>query len=514
LLNLYTKTEIEKVIKESADNLLDWALNTPVILDGKPFTFDRHEYLRSPYEDPHPYEVHIKSTQMGLTVLAMLRSLFSLRFRFFKAVLYMFPNRIAVGDFSRARVNVLIEENKNTIGNWLRHTDSVALKRVHKGNLLLRGMVSRIGLKSDPVDLVVFDELDEARDQGAVEMAIERMAHSDFKEVLMLSNPTLPEFGIHKAFLETDQRYWLLKCKKCGRWTNLVEEFPDCLLETGDTVIRACVKCHSELDISRGEWVAKKPGVTDRRGYQYSQLFNAYVEPADLLRKYRTGSRTNFYNLNLGLPYVEAENRLSVQEVLSLCSDEGIASQDNGPCYMGVDQGKDIHVVIARPEMDTVGRIVHLGIYKDWEELDRFMKNFNVGRCVVDALPETRNARAFALRHKGRVFLNYYNEHQKYSYRWDEGKMTVQCNRTESLDASHRAIQSQEIILPRESDIVQEFAQHLHNVAKKLEEDEETGSKRYIYVKLGPDHFRHSWSYCYMGLQQASSSFFARSDLT
>jgi hypothetical protein len=35
----------------------------------------------------------------------------------------------------------------------------------------------------------------------------------------------------------------------------------------------------------------------------------------------------------------------------------------------------------------------------------------------------------------------------------------------------------------------------MHNVAKKLKEDEETGSKRYLYIKLGPDHFRHAFNY-------------------
>ena len=50
---------------------------------------------------------------------------------------------------------------------------------------------------------------------------------------------------------------------------------------------------------------------------------------------------------------------------------------------------------------DKAGKIVHLGVYRDWEELDRLMKAFNVSRCVVDALPETRNARAFAERHQG-----------------------------------------------------------------------------------------------------------------
>ena len=126
------------------------------------------------------------------------------------------------------------------------------------------------------------------------------------------------------------------------------------------------------------------------------------------------------------------------------------------------------------------------------------MKNFKVSMCVVDALPETRNARAFAERHKGRVYLNYYNEHQKGSYAWNQKELIVQCNRAESLDASHRMIMERLVILPKNCEVVKEFARHMHNTAKKLQENEETGSKRYVYVKLGPDHFRHSFNYMCM----------------
>jgi hypothetical protein len=162
---------------------------------------------------------------------------------------------------------------------------------------------------------------------------------------------------------------------------------------------------------------------------------------------------------------------------------------------MGVDQGKDLHVVIGKRVFGKSGKIIHLGVYRDWEELDRLMKIFHINRCVVDALPETRNARAFAERSRGKVYLNYYNEHQKGHYAWNQKELIVSCNRTESLDASHREIMDQAIILPKECEITQTFAEHLHNVAKRLEEDEETGSKRYVYVKLGPDHFRHAFNY-------------------
>jgi hypothetical protein len=61
---------------------------------------------------------------------------------------------------------------------------------------------------------------------------------------------------------------------------------------------------------------------------------------------------------------------------------------------------------------------------------------------------------------------------------------------------------------------VKEFAEHLHNAAKKLEEDEETGSKRYVYVKLGPDHFRHAFNYEAMARQYGANSFFGDCDIT
>jgi len=446
---------------------------------------------------------------MGLSTLGMLRAIYGARYRDFKGILYLFPSRADVLDFSRGRVNPLIEDNPDTIGQWLQNTDSVGLKKVWNAFLYFRGMRSAVGLKSVPVDFIIMDELDEAP-QNSIDMAMARMSHSEFKEVLKLSNPTLPDYGIDLAFQQTDQRYWHIKCQKCNAWNNLDETFPDCLLELKDQVVRACRKCQAELNPSVGEWVAKHPSVTGKPGYHYSQLFSHYVDPVEILHMYRTTKNLqDFYNLKLGRPYVEAQNRLSVQEILALCGNEGISSDDSGPCTMGVDQGKDLHVVIGKRYPDKAGKIIHVGVYRDWKELDRLMRNFNVSRCVVDALPETRNARAFAERFKGKVFLNYYSHHQKGAYQWNEQKLTLSCNRTESLDASHREVMEQDIILPRENDIVREFAQHLHNVAKRLIEDEETGSKRYQYIKLGgPDHFRHAFNYEAMARQNSPDLLF------
>ncbi len=492
----------------------EWAEKTPIMLDGRPFTFERHEYLITPYADTHPHQVEMKAAQLGLTAKAMLRTMHAARYRNFRGILYLFPSRTDVTEFSKGRIDPLLEENPDSLGKWIRSTDSANVKQIWNCFLYLRGMRTRTGLKSVPVDFIVFDELDEAP-PNAQDMAMERMGHSEFKEVLKLSNPTLPDYGIDKAFQETDQRYWHLKCEKCGEYTCLEDTFPDCLLEAGGRVIRACKKCQGELNPSIGEWVAKYPGVTERRGYHYSQLFSHFVDPAEILHQYRTTSNlTDFYNLKIGNAYVAATNRLTVEEILKLCGNEGMADSDPGPCTMGVDQGKLLHVVIGKRDWSRAGRIIHINSYQGWEELDRLMVNFNISRAVVDALPETRNARAFAERHRGKVFLSYYSEHQKGRYAWNERDLTVSSNRTESLDASHSEIQAGRIVLPRESEVLTEFAEHLHNTAKKLEEDEETGSKRYIYVKLGPDHYRHAFNYECMARHYGASTLFANSDLS
>ncbi|MCF8110886.1 MAG: phage terminase large subunit family protein [Desulfobacteraceae bacterium] len=503
--------------QEAEKPLHEWVLGGPIMLDGKPFSFHRHECLETPYRDIHPYQVEMKAAQVGNTTKAILRVIHACRYRNFRGILYLFPSAVDVADFSRSRLTPLIAENAEILEAGLQDTDSIGLKRLWGTNLYLRGMRSRVGLKSVPADFIAFDELDEAP-PNAVDMAMERMAHSEFKEVMMLSNPTLPDYGIDKKFQETDQRYWLLKCPKCGEYTCLEDTFPDCLAEFNDgRIVRLCQSCRDgELEPAVGQWIAKKPGVIDKRGYHYSQLFSQFVDPADILHLFRTTNNLqDFYNLKLGLPYVEASNRLSRQEVLALCENEGISGSDTGPCSMGVDQGKDLHVVIGKHTGGKKGRVIHLGIYRDWEELDGLMNRFRVSRCVVDALPETRKAREFAKRFtRGRVFLNYYSHHQKGSYAWNEREMTVSCNRTESLDASHLDILNANISLPRECGIVAEFASHCNNVAKKLEEDEETGSKRYIYVKLGPDHFRHAFNYEAMARQFGASSLFGDCDLS
>lgn len=246
-------------------------------------------------------------------------------------------------------------------------------------------------------------------------------------------------------------------------------------------------------------------------GWRISQLNSVYVDPGEILKLFRDppgGNITEVYNSKLAQAHISAENRLTVSEVIQLCGDSPIAEDDSESCYLGADIGNLIHCVVGKKHPDKGAQIVYVGAFPDWEYLDSLMRRFNIARAVIDALPETRNAREFSNRHNGRVFICYYQEHQKGSYNWNEKEMTVLANRTEALDASHTELVQGKIILPRESEIMHEFARQCANVARVLQTEPDTGSSRYVYMKTGEDHYRHAQSYECMARQNSPDYLF------
>jgi len=474
-----------------------------VRLDGRPFRFEDHEYLRTIYDDSSPHVVLSKAAQVGGTTWALLRSVHACLQGL--NVMYFFPTRTDVLEFSKSRVGPLLAENP-FLAKQMTDTDTAGLKRIGDAHLYFRGMQSTVGMKSVPADMLVFDELDEATPEAKA-MARERIAHSDYKRVIELSNPSLPGYGIDEQFELSDQRHWTLDCPQCGEGTCLEKEFPMKLGQAvpvigtrpNGTFYRACRACGGELDVNRGSWVPDFPG-RPIHGYRISQLFSDKVDPGEVLQEYRTTRfPERFYNLKIGIPWADLERRLDVASVFACCGENEMAERAEG-CAMGVDTGKQLHVVIVKPvrwKDKGTDEIVHLAVCDTFDELDALMKRFSVYYCVIDGLPETHATRAFASRH-GNVYLNFFNENQRGSANWDKGDDIVQVNRTEALDASRAAIRERKIVLPRRGPLVDLFARHMAADAKILDEDAETGAKKYRYVRVGDDHFSLAFTYAWM----------------
>ena len=93
--------------------------------------------------------------------------------------------------------------------------------------------------------------------------------------------------------------------------------------------------------------------------------------------------------------------------------------------------------------------------------------------------------------------------------RWDEKTYTVRVGRTEFMDNLANLFRSQNIVLPKESDVVLELADHLSNVIKKFIEDPEgVKPSEYKYVKRSTsaaDHWFHSLVYAYTAASKFSN---------
>jgi len=364
-------------------------------------------------------------------------------------------------------------------------------------------------MKSVPADMVVFDELDETSPVSKT-LAKERLAHSDYKRVIELSNPSLPDYGIDESYQLSDQRHWTLECPSCGHHCAPERDFPTKLGEEVRIILPrpdrsfclACPRCEAELDIDKGEWV---PDFPERpiRGYRISQLFSSKVDPGEILKEYRdTRFPDRFYNMKIGIPWADLERRLDIMSVLALCSEAVMpdSGDGTGTYTMGVDTGRQLHTVVLREDGQDRRRqhIVHLGAYPDFSDLDALIARYRVQMCVIDGLPETHETRKFAERHRGVVFMNYFNEHQRGAADWKHNEQIVQVNRTEALDGSRETVRRHRLILPRQTPIVTEFAQHMACDAKILDEDEETGAQKYRYIRTGPDHFSLAFTYAWM----------------
>lgn len=525
---------VDEAIK--ACNPWYWAYINNIRLVSSVFYLNGHEFQVRPMSIRPPVKVIKKGTQGTFTEGEVLNTLNGMIYGYYPTgVYYLFPNREKVSEFSKSRFKPLIQDNPETIGRFVRDTDSATLKRIGSGFLFFRSgrlgqdlrkeMKTSAALKGDPADHAVHDEYDEMHEK-IDEFVDGRLAKSPIHTKSYLANPTLPDFGIDRKFQESDQEYWHVKCLHCSWYTclDLEEYWPedgDCKVlkrQKDGSVIRACIHCGKELDPRIGEWVPMRAQEKNIIGFTIGHPTYPWIDVKKLLDDWENPNtdRANFTRLKLGRAYIEAENRLSLQQVYDCCGNYGIAYSDPGPCFMGVDQGggeQDLfHIVVGKKSRDSQkhGKILHLAIEKGWSELDILMNKFHVARCVIDGLPNQDDARKFAHRFPGRVFLHYTSKTQKGWYNWNEKDYTVTAYRTESMDDSHKEISNGLIELPKRNLMIEKYAAHCHHTAKKLTEDEQTGEQRYIYIpKLGgPDHFRLAQNYETMARQGMPSSMF------
>ena len=130
------------------------------------------------------------------------------------------------------------------------------------------------------------------------------------------------------------------------------------------------------------------------------------------------------------------------------------------------------------------------------------MYKFHPLMCVVDDLPDTRAALAFARRHPGRVKLCHYGNSMQSRDIIDHGER-ITADRTNWLDLAIGRFINHTIKLP--VDIPFQYIDHIKAVVRVPKRDAE-GNIVVRYHKTGPDHYAMARNYSEMALRVGMTS--------
>ncbi len=511
--------EANQIKNQLKNRLLPWVVDTVRTPKGDPMDWNDHQYLFDIYEDESKEIVIEKAAQIGITTFAMNKSLWFIDTHNV-SVIYTFPTASDVSDFSRARINPMIDASPH-LRSRMADVDSVGLKQIGSSFIYFRGAWSERQAISVDSDMNVHDELDFSK-PDIIDMYKERMSHSKYKLFLALSTPTIPEFGIDYLFNRSDKKEWFVECPKCKKAQIL--KYPDSIRGDTKEARYACVYCRATItDEARrnGFWRATGDPAWGVSGYHISQLMAPWISATDILRKEEASRNKpvanlsgikDFYNFCLGEAY-GGENQPLNRDILLSCIQNKYELEESGRnTIMGVDQGDKLHVVVFSKDKNGDCRPIHIGIYDDFGELPNLMEKYGVTFCIIDALPNKHSARKFANMYQAKVWMVYYNDNQKEFVKWYQDEETkeyrITVGKVESVDQMADRFRNHKIILPRLTEKVDLYIRHLCNWAKDKEEKPD-GRVVWVYKKLGADHLTMATNYAMLGIDKLSTGSLA-----
>lgn len=522
--------------------------------EGRPWSYDGHEYLKDIVEEEAPVVDIIKGAQLGLSTVAIGRGFkdagMGLRAAHFlptREQMHIFVQEkvdpLINADDALARAVIEAKEDTGPAARRLRQKlgDNSRRKQFGDGALFYQGLQKQTDVKTFSYDSIVFDELDELNPE-LVPWLKDRLLHSSYDRRFSLSQPSVPDFGIHAAFLAGDQRYFKLKCSRCRRWCNLQDDWPDCLALKGAAFVSArthkaqtwrenriiCKRCGASVSIREAAdyaWVPKEPK-HDTRSYSVSQLYGPFCTADKIAARWHAAqrSRAELASLTIsivGLSY--AGDRQPVNdEVLTKASGDWqcgppavldalvpAAARRSALRIAGIDPGDVIHAVAAEVLPAHVeGPLAGAALVFDvkafdgddpWDDLAAWLRNRGITFFVIDAAPYTHNSKALCraeglngamCRFSGTDLVVDFDEKQHpFPVR------VVKCDRTDAIDEMADALVAKELLLPSARlDVMGEVKKHCKALVKDLQT---TGALagRYTYKRNVTNHYGLALTY-------------------
>jgi len=521
--------------RKSINNCGKWACEYREM--GQPFpgrwTFDHHPWAYEMHQAEGDLLIGQKAAQMSYTEWALNTAFYGIDVHGY-SVLYVLPaSKPDATDFSTGRFDPALE-NSPHLKNLFTDVKNIHHKRAGFSNLFIRGSRSRSQLKSIPVSIIILDEVDEMKQEN-IPLVFERTSGQVFKQVLMISTPTIENYGINYYFNQSTMEHYFFKCPFCSRWTELV--WPDCLVITAEDLFDSkikeshliCKECkhllpHEAkmewLSINNAKWV---PSYTDRmsRGFYINQLYSMTVHPYEIAQTFLKAKKDpaaeqEFYNSKVGVPHTVEGAKLTHKDLEDCVGDYSQAKDapPNAIVTMGIDVGADLHYeidqwffdqTVATTDINLLAKCKMLrhGTVKNFEDLDSLLRRYHVSFVVIDANPERRKAFEFASRFWGYVRLCFYGRGigGKQIHMHDEAELTMSVDRTSWMDCALGRFKNQTITIPVNTEL--EYRKHLMAPTRIYKEDKDGNPVGRYVVGNEADHYAHARTYSEVALKLA-----------
>lgn len=525
-------------------------------VDEIPFSLDNRPAMRWIYEQiPSTIEeaygktlVLMKCAQVGFTVMEILAMIYmAIKFMPAKIGMYLPDQNLAIIKSSERFMPIL--RTVPSAYALLVDGDGATGRKKGEGNVMIRNIASsrfyflwtsgKGATESVPLDIVSLDEVQEMR-IADMEKVSERKSASRIKYTLAGSTANWPKKDIHHLYTQGTQHQFHTECPCCGAGNVLDEYFPECIKY--DAAIRdyryVCKSCGGWIDDpQRGKWIAQFPDSLIL-SIHFPQFLSPTITARELIEAYYNASdMKNFYNRKLGKPYVDPSQVPVNLEMLAACAAEGMRLgvrwklRATGT-FMGIDQMGAFNVALIAERLPTghLATIHAEEIYSNdpFARCDELMEAYGVAVCVVETLPNYNDAKRFANRHPGKVFLAGYAEIKEDMLRWGDAvpskaerktdeqerdRCTVTLDQYKTMQVAMARIQKMIAVFPDPMGLTQEIRanngkgegqlmpilkevvfEHFTKTALIAERDEEQNKYRRRVVKIGIDpHFSYAW---------------------
>jgi len=505
-----------------------------------PYSAKHHPWVKEMHNSKAPVNYSMKGAQLGITEILINLAFYTLD-QLHRDVLYVLPTSKNASDFSKSRFSPALK-NSPYLKGLFTDINAVELKQAGSNTLYIRGSRGDSNLKSIPVSVLLMDEIDEMS-QRAISLALERLSGSLSKTVWGISTPTVPGFGIDKLYRNSTQEHFTFQCPCCSRHTELV--WPDCVEIIGESVSDArcvesflkCKECGGRLEhqakpdwLSKAVWTPTDHGANpDVRGFTISQLYSFTISPGELVVAHFKGfgdeaSNIEFHNSKLGKPFVGDGAKVTDDDIEACI--RGHSKEDDRPpiggerlITMGVDQGKWNYVEVAEWSFDKYSSDLNVAAHckvlyetkfheEDWNILDELMREWQILACVIDADPQIMEARRFARRFPGYVWLCRFRRGvtaKEISVVEDENySPLMHVDRTNWFSAAlGRFREPRRIILP--CDVSHEYREHIKAPIRTYVKNPDDGNPVAKYISTEADHFALARVYNEIALPHAAS---------